>query len=166
MDKKHQSPPRTGDVFELRTPDGRFGYALVVEGGSVPYIAIFSRLHDSRRAFFDELMDDEIALVGWTMDSWFYHNRWLIVGNLDAERLDVPRPNYIVGIDGEPHVTDFRGKVLGPPTNDEKVLLGHRASRAPLGFQNAFLALHGYRGWDAGDDTLTAGNARLRMSRA
>lgn len=161
--KRWPSPGR-GDVFELPTPDGRFGYGLVVEGGGVPYVAILGKLHDSRPAL-DDLEGEEIALVGWTMDSWFHHGRWLVVGNLDPDRLDVPRPNYIVGVEGEPKVTNFKGEVLGPPTNDEKGLLGYRGSRAPVGFQNAFLALHGYRDWDTGDDTLTAEHARLRMSR-
>ena len=161
---KRKPSPSRGDVFELPTPDGRFGYGLVIEGGGVPYIAVLSRLHD-RRPALDELANDDIALVGWTMDSWFYHDRWLVVGNLDPNRFDVPRPNYIVGVDGELHVTDFRGQVLGPPTSHEKGLLGYRGSRAPVGFQNAFLALHGYRDWDIGDDKLTAENARLRMTR-
>lgn len=164
-EKQKQSAPRRGDVFELGTPDGRFGYGVVVEGGGVPYIAILRGLHDSCPAI-DELENDRVALVGWTMDSWFYHGRWSLVGTLDPDRVDVPYPNFIVGIDGEPHATDYKGEVLGPAHPEEMGLLDNKSSRAPIGFQNAFLALHGYREWDAADDKLTADYVRRRITRS
>lgn len=62
--------PRRGDVFEMPTPDGRFGYGVVVEGGGCPYVAILHRLYDSRPAL-GEVEKDEVALVGWTMVAGF-----------------------------------------------------------------------------------------------
>jgi hypothetical protein len=37
MAKRARGDPRRGDIFELATPDARFGYGLVVEGGGCPY---------------------------------------------------------------------------------------------------------------------------------
>ncbi|MBA2466803.1 MAG: hypothetical protein H0V46_04275 [Sphingomonas sp.] len=163
-ERKRRPSPHRGDVFELPTTDGRFGYGLVIVGGGRPYIAILRGVYDSRPAV-DELEHKHVGLVGWTMDSWFYHGRWAVVGKLDPDGFPVPYPNYIVGIDGELHATDYKGEVLGPASPDERDLLDYQSSRSPVGFHNAFLALHGYRDWDAGDDKLTADHARLRMTR-
>lgn len=162
--KQKQTSPRRGDLFELVAPDGRLGYGLVVEGGGCPYIILFRGLHESRPAA-EELVNEEIALVGWTMDSWFYHGRWMVMGKLNPDQVDVPYPTYVVGVNGELHATDYKGKVLRPLRPEEEGSLDYKSSRSPIGFQNAFLALHGYRKWDAADDKLTAEHARHRMTR-
>ncbi len=136
-----------------------------MEGGGCPYIAIWRGLHEGRPPL-DELENDEIALVGWTMDSWLYHGRWVVVGTLNPDKCDVPYPTYLVGMDGEPHATDYKGEKLGPVSPHETSLLDYKSSRSPVGFQNAFLALHGFREWEAADNKLTAEHARQRMTRA
>lgn len=124
----------------------------------------FSLAYNSRPALGD-LVKDEVALVGWTMDSWFYHGRWIVIGKLDPDLFNVPFPTYIVDIDGDLHATDYKGDVLGPVHPHERGLLDYKSSRSPVGFHNAFLALHGYWEWDDGHDKLTADHARHRMTR-
>lgn len=164
MAKKARGSPRRRDVFELPTPDGRFGYGVVVEGGGCPYIVVLRGLY-IHRPTLAQLGKDEIALVGWTMDSWFFHGRWEVIGKLNPDHFDVPYPNHVVGVEGEPHVTDYKGEILGPLSPSERELLDYKSSRSPIGFQNAFLALHGYGEWDSDDDKLTASYARQRVTR-
>lgn len=89
----------------------------------------------------------------------------MAIGKLNPDHFDVPYPNHVVGADGELHVTDYKGEILGPIEPNEHGLLDYKSSRSPVGFQNAFLALHGYREWDSGDENLTAEYARQRITR-
>ena len=89
------------------------------------YIILFRGLHESRPAA-EELVNEEIALVGWTMDSWFYHGRWMVMGKLNPDQVDVPYPTYAVGVNGELHATDYKGKVLRPLRPEEEGSLDYQ----------------------------------------
>ena len=74
-----------GDVFEFAVPDGRLGYGIMVKRGSLPNggtpnIAIFRSLFDARPDI-DQLVRDEVALAGWTMDGLVYHGRWNVIAH-------------------------------------------------------------------------------------
>jgi hypothetical protein len=157
--------PRRGDVFEIETPDGKFGYGLVVEGGGCPYIAILDEVYVQRPPI-EELAGKEVVLAGWTMDSWFYHGRWTVIGATDPAQFNVPFPNYVVGIEGELHVTDYKGTILGKIRTAEVGVLDNQSIRVPVGFQNAFLAMHGYQDWNENFEKLTVVYLRERMMRA
>ena len=108
----------SGDVFEMPLADGKFGYGVIVHGGGVPYVIVLRSIH-AKRPELSELVDDDIALVGQTMDALIYHGRWSIVFRDYPTRADVPFPNWKVRIDGELVVTDFSGQqVLGPPSSE------------------------------------------------
>lgn len=161
--KRRRGSPHRGDVFEIAAPDGRLGYGVVIEGGGCPYIAVLHGLHDNRPEM-SQLENNEIALIGWTMDSWFFHARWIVIGMVNPARFDVPYPTYLVEVDGELRASDYKGKILGPVHPDEVGLLDCKSSHSPMGFQDAFLALHGYREWDSANDKLTIDYARKRMT--
>ena len=61
-----------GDVFEFVVPDGRLGYGIIVKrgglpNGGTPYTAIFRSLFEARPDL-NQLVRNEVALAGWTMD--------------------------------------------------------------------------------------------------
>jgi len=162
--KGKRIPVKAGGVFEIPTPDGRFGYGVIIKGGGVPYVIILKRLHDVR-ATIAELAHDDIAFVGWTMDALIYHGRWTIIGGGYPDRPDVPFPNFRVKVGGVTCTTDFTGKVLGPIRSDEVALLDQKWSRAAIAYQDALFALHGLAEWDPTYDKLTAAYARKRVTR-
>lgn len=163
--KRTRTKLRAGDVFELTVPDGRLGYGvIVVPGNGVPYIIILRSLHQSEPRIA-ELAGDEIALVGWTMDALIYHGRWRVVGHDFPRRIDVPFPNFKVGMEGRMYITDVSGKHLDEATADQVDLLDYRFSRAPIGFQAPFEALHGFGECREDFDKITPAYARQRMIR-
>lgn len=162
--KHRRTVLREGDVFEFDVPDGHLGYGVVVVGGGVPYVIILRSLHRSRPTMAD-LKADDIALVGWTMDALIHKGRWRIAFSGYPRRSDIPYPNHIVALAGGLMVTDFRGTVLGPAREGEIGLLEHQGSRAPIGYEKAFLALHGFVPWTSDCDRLTADYVRRRATR-
>ena len=161
---RRRTVPREGDIFEFDVPEGRRGYGVVVVGGGVPYVIILRSLHGGRPSMA-ELRVDDIALVGWTMDALIHHGRWRIVYSGCPPRPDIPYPNYIVGLAGDLMVTDFRGKFLDRPRDGELGLLEYQSSRAPISYEKALLALHGFGEWRGDYDRLTADYVRRRATR-
>lgn len=157
-----------GDVFEFTLPDGRFGYGIIVKrgilkGGGTPYIAIFSSAHNERpdRA---RLSNDNVALAGWTTDALVYHGRWNVIAH-DSPQPTVPFPNFKVEQGGKVYVTDVEGNFIDEATASERELLDYQFDQSPIGYQNAFEALHGFREWQDRYDKLTPAYAKTRITR-
>ena len=160
---------KEGDIFEFTVPDGRLGYGVIVtpgklKGGGVPYVIILASLHSSRPGIAD-LAGDQIALVGWTMDALVYHGVWRVIAHNFPKRIDVPFPNWKVALDGRIYVTDFEGEILDEATAAQTDLLDYRTSHAPIRFQRAFEALHGFGEWQDHYEKITLEYARKRMIR-
>ena len=98
------------------------------------------------------------------MDALVYDGRWSVVGQ-GLSIPPMPFPNFKVGMDGKLYATDVDGEPLGEATPRERDLLDHKWSCAPIRFQNAFEALHGFRDWEANYDQLTPDYSRARMTR-
>jgi hypothetical protein len=164
--KKPKGPNlKAGDVFELEVPDGRLGYGVIVLPNSgAPYVIILRSLHRAQPTTA-QLATDEIALVGWTMDALIYHGRWRVVGHDFPTRMDIPAPNFKVGMEGRMYVTDVTGDVLDEAAPDEADVLDYQFSRAPVAYQQAFEAMHGFGEWKDDYEKLTPSYARQRMSR-
>lgn len=146
--------PDAGDVFEVPLSDGRFAYGVAVVGGGCPYVFVLKSAHDVR-PLRPEALQDEIALVGWTMDALIHLKRWPIVGKSYPTRPDVPFPNWKVTIRGQMMITDFAGTPLRVATPTEAAALDLQSSRAPIAFQNAMDAVHGLKPWLDTYDRLT-----------
>lgn len=159
---------REGDVFEFVVPDGRFAYGIILKRGALkngetPYIALFRSLYNNRPAV-DELLRDDVAFAGWSMDTLVYHGRWTIVAR-DVPQPRVPFPNFKVTIGGEVWTTDVDGQAIDRATLSERDLLDFKWSRSPAGFQDAFGAIHGFGEWKSDYEKLTPAYADERVTR-
>jgi hypothetical protein len=157
-----------GDVFEFAVPDGRRGYGIIIKrgvltNGGCPYIGMFRSLH-VERPDLNQVVRDEVVLAGWTMDALVYHGRWIVVGHGLPLPL-VPFPNFKIGQEGEVYVTDVDGEFLDEATAEERELLDYGFSLAPIGFQDAFEAMHGFRDWRDHYQKLTPAYASARITR-
>jgi hypothetical protein len=157
-----------GDVFELTLPDGRLGYGIIVKRGTLksggtPYIALFRSVHEERPDPAG-LVDDEVALAGWTTDALVCHERWNVVAHNFPQPL-IPFPNFKVEMSGKFYVTDVEGIVIDEVTAAERELLDFQFSHSPLIFQDAFEARHGLGEWHGSYEKLTPAYAQSRVTR-
>ncbi len=155
---------RRGDLFEFSVLDGRYGYGLVVIPGGVLYAIFFQGLHVSRPEIAS-LLCDEVALVGTTMDSLFYHGLWTVVAHDQPLPAKIPYPNWKVKIGTEMRTVDFERAHNWAMQKDEIDLLDYQFSRAPVGYQNALEALNGLRAWEEHFEKLTPAYAARRETR-
>lgn len=160
--RRRSSKVSEGDIFEIPIPDGRRGYGQVIVGGKVFYIAVFRGLHHVQPDL-GELIQDDILLVGWTVDALIYHGEWKIVGNRPPTSPRVPFPSYKVLVNGRPCTHDFNGDNFRPATPRDLELLENKTTVAPIRYQNALLAFHGFGEWRSDYNELTAQHARHRV---
>jgi len=99
----------------------------------------------------DKIIHDEVVLAGWTMDALVYHGRWIVIAH-DLPLPQVPFPNFKIEVSGKWYVADAYGRLLREATAAELELLDFQSSRAPIVFQDAIEALHGFREWQADYD--------------
>ena len=163
--KRKRVKLRAGDLFELQVSDGRYGYGLVIIPGGVLYAAFFRHLYHER-PHIEAVISDEIALVGWTMDALFYHDRWIVITRDQPVPADIPFPDWKVGIQGELHATDFDGQNARPIRPEEIEFLDYRFSWSPMVYVDALEALNGLGEWDDRYIKATPAYASRRMTRA
>lgn len=166
--KRRRVKLEEGDLFEFAVPDGRLGYGIIVKrggrkNGGTPYVAVFKSAHRTRPDL-SEVTSDEIALAGWTMDALVYHGRWNVIAH-DLTIPIVPFPNFQVKMGDRFYVTDVEGQLIDEATAQEHQLLDFHTSRAPVAFQRAFEALHGFGEWKDSYDELSPAYARARVTR-
>jgi hypothetical protein len=157
-----------GDVFEFAVPDGQLGYGIILKqgglkNGGTPYIAMFSSVHE-KRPDLDKVVSEDVILAGWTMDALVYHGRWTVIAH-DMPLPRVPFPNFKVQSGEKFYVTDVDGQRIGEATKAEIKLLDYKFSLAPVGFQHAFEALHGFGEWQEDDEKLTPAYCQARITR-
>lgn len=165
MTSKRSSKPvavREGDVFEISAPDGKLGFGQVIVSGKILYVVFFEDLY-SEVPDLDDLIKSKLLLVGWTVDALIFHGRWKIVGNRPPDSERVPFPSYKVLMRGKVHVHDFRGKELRLADPAELELLENKTTVAPIRYQKAFLAHHGFEKWEADYERLTVAYAQRRV---
>jgi len=153
---------KKGDIFEIPTSDGRYGYGQVIVGGTALYVSVFRELYNSAPNL-DDVLKGEILLVGWTLDALIYHGRWKIVGNRSPVAARVPFPSYKVRVKGVPHVHDFNGENYRPATARDWELLNYKTTVSAIRYQNALLAHHGLGEWRSDYEELTVEHARRRV---
>jgi hypothetical protein len=153
---------RAGDIFEIPAPDGRRGYGQVIVAGALLYVAIFRDLYAEPPRLSD-LLEEDFLLVGWTLDALIHHGEWRIVGHVSPSAARVPFPSYKVRVKGVPQVHDFTEKYHRRATAEEWELLENKTTVAPIRYQNALLAHHGFGEWRSDYESLTVEHARRRV---
>jgi hypothetical protein len=163
--KRKRVKLRQRDLFEFSVTNGQLAYGMVIIPGGVLYAAFFRGLHSSRPGIAVAVAD-EVALVGTTMDSEFYHGRWSVIAHDQPIPRAIPFPNWKVKIGEELRTTDFEGRNHWPMRPEEADLLDYKFSQSPLEYQDALEALNGLREWQVNYDKLTPAYAARRMTRA
>lgn len=160
--RRSSTTVRAGDIFEILAPDGRRGYGQVILAGSVIYVVVFRDLFVERPSL-SALADEDLLLVGWTLDALIHHGEWKIVGHRPPIAARVPFPSYKVRVNGVPHVHDFHGKNYRTASGKDWDLLENKTTVAPIRYQNALLAHHGFGEWRNDYELLTVEHARRRV---
>lgn len=145
---------KTGDIFRFQGGGNLTGVGQVIEPGGVLYATIL-RPDFSDPIGIDKLPIEDILFCGWTMDAFFYHGHWQVIGNRPIPESSLPKPCSKIRIGDDDWVQDFRGRPLRKATPLEVETLESHSSRSPIAYVNAYNAYHGFGEWRADYEKLS-----------
>lgn len=146
-----------GDLFKFAADETHCGVGQIIEfvGGSKSSFltTILEPLYPADVGI-DDVDTQAILLCGKTFDALLFHKRWTIFGNVEPPVSRVPKPHSIVTMQDGTWLQDFADRPIRPATLLEAQNLDLSSTRAPIGYQNAFLAHHGLGEWKESFDRL------------
>lgn len=140
-----------GDVFLIPLDDERSGAGQVVGryGDDAYYFALYYRTYpNTQRPEASAVLNDEIAILGLSMDARFSDGTWTVIGNQPVSD-DVPLPAYreSVGAPDRVDIVDYSGKVRRRSSPSEANSLRTRKVVAPIRLERALRARAGLEPW-------------------
>jgi hypothetical protein len=129
-----------GDIFEFSINDNNSSYGQIIEIPNEESITIvvFEDQY-KQRPLLDEIVDDEILLMGNTFDAKLYHGHWVIIGNYTSNLDSIKLPYYKIGTKPV-YIEDFKGNKLRKAKKEEVEKLIYRPYVAPVRFELALKA--------------------------
>ena len=137
---------KSGDIFRFAVESNISGFGQVLLSDIIQFIVVFEPLFDSDTGAHPA-RTSQTLLAGWTSDALFWHGRWEVVDNVPP--IHYRFPEYIVEIEGRTWVTDINGHPIRLATPAEAKELTLSFSSAPIAFERAFKAHHGFLPWDS-----------------
>lgn len=145
--------PSVGDVFQVPLNDSRVAYGQVAatygkSGGHFYLIGFRAAFGVGEHVDVETIVKDRIALLALSMDPLLRIGHWPTVGNRPVNEQRVPWPTYKVAVAPDQYVVeDYSGRQQRMATDENIAALRSPTVIAPIRFQNALKALHGFGEW-------------------
>ena len=153
---------KEGDVFSIKVNENKNGYGQIVK---VPnrnnfIIVVFEYLWDSTDTpDLKGIINTPILFMGYTLDAKLYHKHWAIVGNYQENLINIDLPCYKLGTPPDDiFIVDFSGEKIRECTKKEFKSLSYQKVIAPVRYEMALKAFHGYGDWREDFEELKIGN--------
>jgi hypothetical protein len=148
---------KPGDVFAMPIDDEKegFGQIVVVPNKSNFMIVVFERSNSrNRRPALEEIVNDKILFLGYTMDALLYHKEWQLVGNVSSNLKTIKLPYYKLGTPPDCTLVNYEGKTIRKISRDIFDKLNYQKVVAPIRYENALKAFHNIGEWRKDYDEL------------
>jgi len=148
---------KPGDVFAIPIDDDKegFGQIVLVPNKSNFIVVVFERSYRrNHRPAFEEIVNDKILLLGYTMDALFYHKKWQMIGNITSNLKTIKLPYYKLGTAPNCKLVNYEGKTIGKISRDIFDKLNYQKVVAPIRYENALKAFYDIGEWRQDYDEL------------
>ena len=84
MGKRLMKKLKIGDIFTIPINDDKTGFGQIIKipNKSNFIIVVFKQVYSGKDwPGLDEIIQDDILFLGYTMDALLYHKYWQIIGN-------------------------------------------------------------------------------------
>lgn len=126
-----------GDVFYFQIDDANYvaGQIIYMNKFEIEVI-IFDKLYNSPdNIIIEELINSQLILMAYTMDSLFKHDRWKLLGNVEVIKQGIN--NFKIETPEGVFITDGDGKLLRKANAEEIGKLKYKKNNSPAGIVNA-----------------------------
>ena len=123
-------------------------------------IVVYALTSDqSRMPDILEIVKSPRLLMGYTLDSKFYHKHWDIIEHYEDNLTDFEFPYFRLGSpSGELFLIDHNGNKIRKCSNAEFNKLTYKTEIAPATYENALKALNGIGNWKEHYDKIKIDN--------
>lgn len=149
---------KIGDVFTMPISEEKAGFGQVVKipvSSGVFIMAVFKKIYFIQNSpSLDEIIDDEVLFLGYTMDALLYHKYWHVIGNISSNLDKIKLPYYKLGTPPDMQIVNYKGDRIRKAKKDEFDKLEYETSFAPIEYVLALKAYYKLEEWENGFDGL------------
>jgi Immunity protein 26 len=153
---------KVGDIFKIPISNDFDGFGQIINiplTNNVFIIIVFDKIYDNRKILnIDEILNNKILFLGYTMDALLYHKHWTVIGNQTMNISKIKLPYFKLGIPPDMKIVDYKGGKIRKATKEEFEKLDYETSIAPIRYENALKAFHKFEQWDLDYDILLYDN--------
>lgn len=139
-----------GDIFSIEIDNDHLGYGQIVavpDKNKFMIIVFKNKRNKNEKNSLQDIINDEILLLGYTLDAKFYHKNWIIVGNEKTNLTTIRYPKYKLGSIEPFTLLDHNGREIKKIGKAEAEDLAYLAVIAPVRYENALKAFHEIGEW-------------------
>lgn len=148
---------KVGDVFTIPISDEKTGFGQIVKipNKSNFIIVVFTQVYSGKDwPSVDEIINDEILFLGYTMDALLYHKYWNIIGNDVSNLSKIKLPYFKLGTPPDMKIVNFKGDSVRKASKEEFDNLEYETVAAPVRYENALKAYYKLGDWKDDYDEL------------
>lgn len=147
---------KTGDIFTIPIKDEVFGLGQIAYMPSHRHnfiMIVFDKKYNSKEDIrFDDLSNQKILFLAYTVDAKLYNKHWEIIGNTITNLSEVKFPCYKLGLPNDDYpdgarLVDYKGNVLANIDREIFDKLLFETEVGPIRFENALKAYFGLQEW-------------------
>jgi hypothetical protein len=150
--KKKPLRLKEGDVFTIPIDELTKGYGQIVKipHKSSLFICVFEGRWDiNEEQEISKIVKQPILFLGFTSDALFFHNRWVIIGNITTNLPSITMPLFKLGFPPETKLINYKLEILRQATSLEDKLLPFQSSLSPMGYQKELQAYYDVVAWNS-----------------
>jgi hypothetical protein len=153
---------KIGDIFTIPITDTRIGIGKIINRpnkDSLLIVVYDVTLDKNIIPGLKELCDNDILLLGHTLDAKLYHKHWAVIGNYTENITEIYLPYYKLGTPpSDIYIVNYKGECLRRATIKEFDALDYQSIVAPIRYEKALKAHFNLLDWDESYDALLYSN--------
>jgi hypothetical protein len=141
---------KIGDIFTIPVSDDKNGFGQIIK---IPnkhnfIIIVFDGLYSGFEwPSTNEIIQNKILFLGYTMDALFYHEYWNIIGNEFQNLEKIELPYFKLGTTTSTVIVDYKGDKVRKATKIEDENLSYLTVSAPICYELALKAYYKLEDW-------------------
>jgi Immunity protein 26 len=148
---------KTGDVFLIPLTEESWTYGQLVSAWNGElYVAIFDEKVEKDHADPKAIVGLKPVFLVLTLDAKLWHGHWPIIGNVQTNLSEFPRPVFKVRQKGIVHIESRDRAISRPATAEESEILRYRAVTSPAAIEKVVRAYFGIGDWNPHFDNYLA----------
>lgn len=143
--KKNSIIASVGDIFAIPIGENKHGYGQIVGEGYTKTYVIYDIVSEAHPEL-NKITSSKIIFLTHTVDVPIEDGDWILLGNAEIPT-NINFPKYKVDTPDGYYVTDYRGELISPASEEEISNLGTRKSISPSILEDAVKAKYGFGEW-------------------